>query len=56
MLHDRINTHDLSRPTDASAPEEVYFPPGVVAGHTSDNRRYRPATGVPGQPSDLAQH
>jgi len=34
----------------------VYFPPGVVAGHTADNRRHRPAAGVPGQPSDLAQH
>jgi len=56
VLYDRINTHDLSRPTDASAPEEVHFPPGLVAGHASDNRRHRPAAGVPGQPSDLAQH
>jgi len=56
VLHDRINTHELSRPPDASAPEEVYFPPGVVPGHTANNRRHRPAARVPGQPSDLAQH
>lgn len=43
-----INAHDLLRAADASAPEEVYFPPGVVTGHIADNRRHRPAARVSG--------
>lgn len=43
-------------PTDASAPEEVHIPLGVVAGHVAHDRRHRAAPGVPGQPSDRAEH
>jgi len=46
----------LSRPTDASASEEVHFPLGVVAGYPADDRRHHTVAGVLGQPSDLAQH